>query len=85
MSCKAKMLIKDMNQIRIREAAINKIMESTRTVNLIAVALDCSVFTVHRYLKANSDNLTKAVVLDVVKKELGLKDSEILEKVSKVA
>lgn len=38
-----------------------------------------SDLTIRRYIKGNSDNLTKAAALNVIRQELNLKDEEILE------
>lgn len=68
-----------MKQLRIRPEVITKILENTRMMNLLALQMDCSVWTVQRYLKGNSDNLTKASVIELIKKELVLKQNEVLE------
>lgn len=41
--------------------------------------LDCTEFTIARYIQKNSDNLTKAAAMQVIRKATGLADSEILE------
>lgn len=68
-----------MKQYKIRAAVIQKILESTRTMNMLALTMNCSVWTVQRYLKNNNDNLTKATVLELLRKEFGLTDDKILE------
>ena len=45
----------------------------------IADAAGVSIDTVYRWIKGNDDNLTKAAVLKVIREELGLSDSQILE------
>lgn len=45
----------------------------------IALALDCSEMTIKRYIKNNDDDLTKAAALEVIRKETGFTDAEILE------
>jgi transcriptional antiterminator len=42
-------------------------------------ALGCTEFTISRYIQKNSDNLTKAAALKVIREVTGLSDSEILE------
>ncbi|WP_207515972.1 hypothetical protein [Longitalea luteola] len=41
--------------------------------------LHCTEFTIARYIQKNSDNLTKAAALKVIREITGLADSEILE------
>ena len=42
-------------------------------------ALQCTEFTISRYIQRNSDNLTKAAALKVIREATGLSDEEILE------
>lgn len=42
-------------------------------------ALGCTEFTIARYIQKNSDNLTKAAALQVIRDVTGLTDAEILE------
>jgi transcriptional antiterminator len=42
-------------------------------------ALGCTEFTIARYIQKNSDNLTKAAALQVIREVTGLVDEEILE------
>ena len=41
--------------------------------------LDCTEFTIARYIQKNSDNLTKAAALQIIREVTGLSDAEILE------
>ncbi|OQP55871.1 hypothetical protein A4H97_19960 [Niastella yeongjuensis] len=41
--------------------------------------LGCTEFTVSRYIQKNSDNLTKAAAMQVIRGVTGLSDNEILE------
>lgn len=41
--------------------------------------LRCTEFTIARYIQKNSDNLTKASAMQVIREVSGLSDSEILE------
>ena len=45
----------------------------------LALALDCTEQTVIRYIANNSDVLTKAAALKVIREETGLGETEILE------
>jgi hypothetical protein len=47
--------------------------------NKLALALQCSAGSVNRYLRENSDNLTKFTALEVIRKETGLTDKDILK------
>lgn len=62
--------------MRLTDKAKQRINKSIRSK--LALALDCTEFTIIRYVNDNSDNLTKAAALKVIKKETGLKESEIL-------
>jgi hypothetical protein len=42
-------------------------------------SLRCTEFTISRYIQRNSDNLTKAAALKVIREVTGLPDNEILE------
>lgn len=55
--------------------AINK----PRTRVRLAVALDVTEQSIIRYIGSNSDELTKASALKVIREETGLSDTEILE------
>ena len=41
--------------------------------------LGCTEFTIARYIQKNSDNLTKAAAMQVIREVSGLTDVEILE------
>ncbi|WP_081148069.1 hypothetical protein [Niastella vici] len=55
--------------------AINKPPTRRRLMDV----LGCTEFTIARYIQKNSDNLTKAAALQVIREVTGLTDSEILE------
>jgi hypothetical protein len=40
-------------------------------------ALGCTEFTISRYIQKNSDNLTKAAAMQVIREITGLTDNEI--------
>ncbi|MBO9203362.1 MULTISPECIES: hypothetical protein [Niastella] len=42
-------------------------------------ALGCTEFTIARYIQKNSDNLTKAASMKIIREVMGLSDNEILE------
>lgn len=48
----------------------------------LASALGVSKATVYRWIQDNDENLTKAAALEIIRFELGLTDSEILERES---
>jgi hypothetical protein len=41
--------------------------------------LGCTEFTIARYIQKNSDNLTKAAAMQVIRQATGFSDGEILE------
>jgi transcriptional antiterminator len=41
--------------------------------------LGCTEFTISRYIQKNSDNLTKAAAMQVIRQVTGLPDNQILE------
>ena len=41
--------------------------------------LGCTEFTIARYIQKNSDNLTKAAAMQVIREVTGLEDKDILE------
>lgn len=41
--------------------------------------LGCTEFTISRYIQKNSDNLTKAAAIQVIREVSGLSDNDILE------
>lgn len=48
-------------------------------IEKLSDALDSSEQTIYRYISDNSDNLTKAAALKVIREETGLTDDQILE------
>lgn len=52
---------------------------SPRIKSLLALALNCSEQSINKYIRDEDDNLTKAAALEVIRKETGLTDEEILE------
>ena len=41
-------------------------------------ALGCTEFTIARYIQKNSDNLTKAAAMEIIREVTGMTDDEIL-------
>lgn len=64
--------------MKLSDAAIDKM--TTKTRNRIALLLDCSVYTVDRWIKDNEENgdLTKAKVVDIISEETKLTKAKIL-------
>lgn len=62
-----------------------KLINNTRIRILLAQALLCSEQTIIRYITNNDDTLTKAAAMEVIRKETGLKDKEILVRLLKAA
>ena len=59
-------------------AAINTPQTRRRLMDV----LGCTEFTISRYIQKNSDNLTKAAAMQVIRQVTGLADAEILEKLN---
>jgi hypothetical protein len=64
--------------MKIKVSVLQK-LDNNRGLALIMLALDCSHSAARDYVKNNSDNLTKAAMLKVLREEFGLSDEEILE------
>lgn len=58
---------------------------TTKTRNRLALEMDCSVYTVDRWIANNDENgdLTKAKSVQIISEETDLTDAEILEEESK--
>jgi hypothetical protein len=66
--------------VKLTEAALEAIRAHSPGIkSKLALALNCSEGSINRYVRDNSDNLTKAAALKVIRQETGLKDREILE------
>jgi hypothetical protein len=56
-----------------------KAINNPATRRRLMDVLDCTEFTIARYIQKNSDNLTKAAAMQVIRDITGLADGEILE------
>jgi hypothetical protein len=65
--------------MKLTKAALDKIKNPKIRIKL-AIALGVTDQSIQNYIKDNKDELTKAAALEVIRKETGLRDSEILEK-----
>lgn len=67
--------------MKLTHKAIHEFKRNSRLKSRLALELDCSIYTLARWIKENQPNndLTKAIALDVIREETGLLDSEILE------
>jgi hypothetical protein len=68
--------------MKLTNIAMQAIVQSPGIKLKLALALGCSEGSINRYIRENDDNLTKAAALEVIRKETGLTDEEILEKAS---
>lgn len=59
--------------------SVLKRLDNNRGLALIMIGCDCSHSAARDYVKYNSDNLTKAAMLKMIREEFGLTDAEILE------
>ena len=64
--------------MKLTQKALKAINNPTTRRRLMDV-LGCTEFTIARYIQKNSDNLTKAAALQVIREKTGFADSEILE------
>jgi hypothetical protein len=65
--------------MKLSELALQKIADSRSLPKKLQDALGVSRVTMWKYLKDNSDELTKAAALKVIREETGLTDDQILE------
>lgn len=66
--------------MKLTSTAIDAINEKGYIRNLVAVALDTSESSVRRWVNENEENndLTKKKALDIISRETGLSETEIL-------
>jgi len=64
--------------MKLTETALHKINNKDTRLKL-AMALGLTEQSVIRLIKANSENLTKAAAMKVIKEETGMSDEVILE------
>lgn len=65
--------------MKLSKLALQKITDSRSLPKKLQEALGVSRVTMWKYLKDNSDELTKAAAMKVIREETGLGDDEILE------
>ena len=71
--------------MRLSTAGIS-IIRGNRTIwQAVRKALDVSTASMYRYVSLNDSELTKAAALQVLRKETGLGDSELLEEEKETA
>jgi hypothetical protein len=69
--------------MKLTKVALEAILQHSPGIkSKLALALSCSEGSINRYIRENDDNLTKAAALEVIRKETGLTNEEILEKSS---
>lgn len=71
-------------KMKIRKIVLMAIKGNKDLRRRIKEVLDISEPTLYRLLTENDDDLTKAAALKVIREDLNLTDSEILEEVSEV-
>lgn len=64
--------------MKLKKSVLKK-LDNNRGLALIMIGCGCSHSAARDYIKQNSDNLTKAAMLRVIREEFGLTDAEILE------
>ena len=66
--------------MRLTKIALEAIRQHSPGIkSKLALALNCSEASINRYIRDNDDNLTKAAALEIIRKESGLSEEEILE------
>ena len=65
--------------MKIKESVL-KMLDNNRGYALVMDALDVSFSSARFYIKKNTDDLTKAAVLEKVRNRFNLTDDEILER-----
>lgn len=63
--------------MKLSNQCLDKLKESKRVKTLIALAMDKSVHTVELWIANNSDNLTKAECVRIIKEELEMSDDQV--------
>jgi hypothetical protein len=63
--------------IQLTQKAL-KAINTPLTRRRLMDALGCTEFTIARYIQNNSDNLTKAAAMEIIRETTGLTDNEIL-------
>lgn len=64
--------------MELTKKCLDLIEGNSRIRNLIALDQECSESAVRRWIKENTDDLTKASILKIIREETGLTDAEIL-------
>jgi hypothetical protein len=65
--------------MKLKKEVLNAI-NTPQIRRLLMDTLGVTEFTIARYIQRNSDNLTKAAAMQVIRDLTGLSDNEILEK-----
>lgn len=65
--------------MKLSQLALQRIQDSRSLPKKLQEALGVSRVTMWKYLKDNSDELTKAAAIKVIREETGLSDAQILE------
>lgn len=65
--------------MKLTKKALQEIKDPQVRIKL-ALALGVTDQSIQRYIKDNSDELTKAAALEVIRKETGMKDKDILSR-----
>lgn len=71
--------------MKIKANILEQIANSNQLKARLQGELNKSPFTIHKWIKDNDDNLTKASALKIIGEELGLTNDEILEETKTAA
>lgn len=64
--------------MNLSDKAITEVRANTRLKNLIAAEVEVHFSTIDRWVKDNSDNLTKASILNLIHRETGIPMADLL-------
>lgn len=65
--------------MKLKATVLATLRRTKEAKNRLAFELNKSSYTIEKWIRNNDDNLTKAASLKIIREELGLTDSEILE------
>lgn len=70
--------LKPQLNMKLKKEVLNAI-NTPQTRRLLMDSLGVTEFTIARYIQKNSDNLTKAASMQVIREVTGLSDAELLD------
>lgn len=65
--------------MKLKATVLATLRRTKEAKNRLAFELNLSSYTIEKWIRENDDSLTKAAAMKIIREELGLTDSEILE------